>query len=354
MGRHRTLQEKAELKAEATALRHAGVGVRRMAAQLGVSGSTLHELLRDVPAPASQMRLRAKDDHRDAALALRLEGRTYKEIQAELGVSKSSLSLWLRDLPFPTDGQRAALAVREADQDVPQDDRGIARALRADGWLLREIAEELGVCIKTACVWCAGLPVPPRATHGRSAESLGAGARAYWDARRPGMEATRLATITEATARIGPLTEREVDIATAVAYWCEGAKSKPWNRDERLTFINSDPDLIRLFLAWLAVRDVGVDRMRLALSIHESADVDAAHTFWAGVVGCAVSDFRPPTLNRHNPRTVRKNIGPQYVGCLVVGVRGSRDLYREIEGIWRAVVAGAVSVRQTGGTSALV
>ncbi len=42
--------------------------------------------------------------------------------------------------------------------------------------------------------------------------------------------------------------------------------------------------------------------------------------------------FTGPALKRHNPRTVRKNVGADYHGCLIVGVRQSADLYRRIEG----------------------
>ena len=37
---------------------------------------------------------------------------------------------------------------------------------------------------------------------------------------------------------------------------------------------------------------------------------------------------------------LRKNIGENYHGCLVVGVLQSRDLYRHIEGVWRGICAG--------------
>jgi hypothetical protein len=80
------------------------------------------------------------------------------------------------------------------------------------------------------------------------------------------------------------------------------------------------------------------------LSIHESADVEAATRYWAEVVGAAPSDFGKPSLKRHNPKTVRKNTGEAYVGCLVVRVLQGRQLYQQIEGIWRGIVAGAVPI----------
>lgn len=343
MRNHRTEAEIAELRERAAALRASGVGAKRVAQQLGISHHLTSELLRGVPVPASLMRLRAKDDLREAAIALRGEGRTYDEIQAELGVSKGSLSLWLRELAHPTEGQRRAVrsAVEGPLLEAPPDAE-IARALRRDGWVLREIAEELGVTAKTAYVWCLGVPVPARASHGRSPDEARAMGRAYWDAELARREAERRRVIGAHRDSVGGINDRELDLLVATAYWCEGSKSKPWRRNEFLQFINSDPDLIRIFLAWLRRKGVGLDRLRLCVNIHESADLIAATAFWAAVVGCEASLFAKPLIKRHNPVTVRKNTGDTYRGCLSIGVRQSRLLYQEIEGLWRGIVLGSV------------
>ena len=65
--------------------------------------------------------------------------------------------------------------------------------------------------------------------------------RRYWEAERPAREAKREATRAAAAAEIGALTQRELLIAGAIAYWCEGAKNKPYHRHDRVTFMNSDP-----------------------------------------------------------------------------------------------------------------
>lgn len=44
------------------------------------------------------------------------------------------------------------------------------------------------------------------------------------------------------------LTDRERFVAGVVAYWAEGAKAKPWCVSRSVSFMNSDPCLIRLFL----------------------------------------------------------------------------------------------------------
>jgi hypothetical protein len=138
-----------------------------------------------------------------------------------------------------------------------------------------------------------------------------------------------------AAAEIGDMTDREVLIAGAIAYWCEGTKNKPHRRADRVVFINSDPLLIGFFLKFLDTADIAPEALVFRVYIHETADVEAAQRFWLDVVGAQPSQFRRPALKRHNPRTLRKNVGEEYHGCLRIDVRRSCDLYRRIEG-WAA------------------
>jgi hypothetical protein len=101
--------------------------------------------------------------------------------------------------------------------------------------------------------------------------------------------------------------------------------------------------LIRLFLGFLEAAGAEADRITYRLSIHESADIAAAERFWAEVTGVDASRFKRATLKRHNPRTVRKNVGDGYHGCLVVGVLRGADLYQKIEG-WALGTMGGSSM----------
>jgi transposase len=281
----RTKDELLEVREQAVALRRAGKSRREIKEILGVGNSTLNPALRGEPAPLWTLRPRAKDDLRMKARELRASGRTYDEIAAELGVSKGSVSLWVREMP-----RRGRLSYEEFRK--------------------------------------------------RNAE----GVSRYWAAERSVREARRQQISDSAAAEIGELSEREILIAGAVAYWCEGTKSKPYRpRKDTVVFINSDPGLIRLFLRFLTVTGVTQDRLICRVHIHESADVEGAQQFWRELTGLPEDQFREPTLKRHNPKTVRKNTGEDYRGCLIVGVRRSAGLYREIEGWASAAMAAARS-----------
>lgn len=209
---------------------------------LGLAGrSTLNEFLRGVPPPDWTRRPNAKDDLRDKARQLRVEGLNYNQITARLGVSKSSVSLWVRDLPTPP-----GLSYEE--------------------------------------------------NRRRSAE----GARRYWDEERKVRQAHQANERIAAAAEIGELTPREILIAGAVAYWCEGAKSKPHRQQYCVAFMNSDPGLIRLFLRFLDIADIPRSDLVFTVCIHESgrgsspAVLAQGHTGQPRAVQQAVSQASQP------------------------------------------------------------
>jgi len=273
----------AALRDRIVQLRREGKSRRQIKELLGpMSNSTLDDALRGEPPPEWTRRARAKDSLRERARELRTQGLDYEKIAGALGVSKSSVSLWVRDLPIPS-----RLSYEECRR--------------------------------------------------RAAE----GAHRYWAAERPVRAAARAATCAAAAAQIGPLTDRELLIAGAIAYWCEGGKSKSYTRSDRVIFINSDPALIRFFLRFLDVAGAPRTSLRFRVYIHEKADVEEAQRFWQDVTGATADQFATPTLKRHNPVTVRKNVGDTYHGCLRIDVSRSADLYRRIEGWATASMAAA-------------
>jgi hypothetical protein len=155
-------------------------------------------------------------------------------------------------------------------------------------------------------------PTPARLSYEECRKRSAEGVSRYWAAERPVREARRAAAREAAAAQIGELTDRELLIAGSIAYWCEGAKSKPHRRDDRVIFTNSDPALIRLFLRFLDATGTPRTDLVFRVFIHENADVESAQQFWLEVTGAAVDQFLTPTLKHHNPKTVRKNVGENY------------------------------------------
>lgn len=272
------------LRARAVALRREGLSRRQIRDKVQVhNNDILNRLLDGEPAPEWTKRANAKDDLRDKARELRLQGLTYDQIELELGCSKSSISLWVRDLPKP-----------------PKHTREEASAIASRGW---------------------------EATLQRRQQE-------------------RLETIRMATDSIGTMSDRELFLLGVGLYWAEGTKSKPHNPQERLTFINSDRNVIGVFLAWLDLLNVDSGRLRYHVHIHETADILRAEQFWAGVAGIDTSRLSKTTVKKHNPKTNRNNVGEGYYGCLSIRVLQSADLYRRVEGWWCGIVGAALSSDQ--------
>ncbi|MFD7481914.1 hypothetical protein [Streptomyces mirabilis] len=272
------------LRERATTLRRAGLSRRQIRDRLHVDNNDiLNRLLEGEPPPEWTKRPNAKDDLRDKARELRLQGWTYDQIQMELGCSKGSISLWVRDLPKPE---------------------------------RRDPSEQAKLA-----------------------------SRKRWDHELAVRDEERQKTKAAAAAEIGTLSDRELFLVGVGMYWAEGSKDKPYDRRENVTFVNSDPGMIETFLRWLDLLGVERDRVRYCVMIHESADVAGAEQYWANLVGADRSAFNKTTIKKHNPKTVRKNVGASYRGCLTIKVRQSADLYRRIEGWWYGIV---LSAREAG------
>lgn len=288
----RNSRERDQRRERAVALRRAGMSIRQIKQILGPIGNrALSDALEGEAPPEWTRRPNAKDDLRAKARELRLQGLDYAEIVTRLGVSKSSVSLWVRDLPRPP---------------------------------------------KVATEECAR----------RTAERM----RHYWAAERQVRAARRAAASAAAAGSIGSLTDREVLIAGAVAYWCEGAKNRPYRQANRVIFVNSDPELISFFLLFLDTAGISRSDLAFRLHIHETADIESAERFWLSLTRARPEQFRKTSLKPQNPMTTRKNIGDDYRGCLRVEVMRSCELYRKIEGWASAVAASAEALGEISWT----
>ncbi|MDQ0387332.1 hypothetical protein ACFW4O_11025 [Streptomyces mutabilis] len=275
------------LRERAVALRREGLSRRQIRDRLHVDNNDiLNRLLEGEPPPEWTKRPNARDDVRDRARELRLQGWTYDQIQVELGCSKSSISLWVRDLPKP-------------ERRAPSEQAKLA-------------------------------------------------ARKRWEHELAIRDEERQRTKEAAARDIGTMTDRDLFVAGVALYWAEGTKDKPYDRRENVIFVNSDAGVIKLYLAWLRLLGVDQDRLKYRVMIHMTADVEGAKRYWADLVDVDVSQFQKTTIKKHNPKTVRKNVGDTYRGCLVIRVAQGTDLYRRIEGWWAGMVSGITTPSASG------
>lgn len=161
---------------------------------------------------------------RERAIALRRAGHSRREIKEILGISSNAtLDRALRGEPPPEWTRRPR----------SMDDVHVrARELRAQGLDYEEIAAALGVSKSTVSLWVRDMPRPERLSYEECRKRVAEGSRLYWETERPAREARREEVRAAAAGKIGTLSKREILIAGAIAYWCEGSKSKPYRRQE--------------------------------------------------------------------------------------------------------------------------
>jgi transcriptional regulator with XRE-family HTH domain len=267
------------------------------------------------------------------ARLLRREGKTYDEIRAVVGpVSDDCLKAWLAGIPRP-----AATFRGPAKEELRRE----CRELRAAGLTYSEIARKTGASKASLSLWLRDQARPGGRSydaeeHFRRIQPLGAAARSA-----RAKELQRNANIQGAEA-VGELSARDLFIAGLALYWAEGSKDKPWRRNGRVVLINGDPGVLHVFLAWLDLIGVPESERTYRLNIHESADVEAQERWWADELGVPISSFCRATIKHHHPVTVRRNVGEDYHGCLVVSVARSRRIYDAIHGGWQRIVGEAV------------
>lgn len=216
----------------------------------------------------------SKTKEREQAIALRKQGLSYTEILVQVPVSKSSLSLWLHSV-------------------------GLARHH------VHRLTEKKRASLK------------------RGWET--------WHQVR--VERTKK-LIDTARSEINHISKRELWLLGTMLYWGEGTKQKPHNISQGVSFNNSDPLMIGLFLRWLEdALKIDKEQIAFELYIHQSSKdrVPLVIEYWRKIVK-NTKDHIPTYFKKDKIRTLRKNIGENYYGVLRIKVRRSTDLNRKIAG----------------------
>lgn len=216
-------------------------------------------------------------------------------------------------------------------------EQGRARELRAQGWTLTEICEELGVARSSASVWCRDVIIDLAVLEQRRRTRVLAGNEGARQRgpnklqRRKQAEIERLRQ--EGKARIGQLSEREFLMAGVMLYIGEGAKT-----DGATKLANSDPRVIGFYLRWLRTFfSIEERRLRISLYLHQGLDLDGARRFWSELTGIPLDQFSKPYRAVPDP-SIRRSKHP--MGCPAIVYSCSRT-HREIMGMAEALLSWA-------------
>lgn len=175
--------------------------------------------------------------------------------------------------------------------------------LRIAGYSYNEIRDRLGIPKSTLRTWFAEL-VLSKAANERLARRMQAGTvhlirrnrRQTHDALRRAHEVQKSACMS-----VPPLGKRELLLVGATLYWAEGYKRpKIYQGKERashpISFLNSDPDAVRIFVRFLEdVIQVPSERIRATMRLYRHINEGEARAYWSAKSGIPAARFAATT-----------------------------------------------------------
>lgn len=182
---------------------------------------------------------------KEAAIKLRISGRSYNEIGAQLGVPKSTLRSWLHKVVL-SEKARARINSR-----IKAGSLHLVKRNKMQTHAARQRAKEL---------------------------------------------------LSSASSSVRTLNKDDLRIIGAVLYWAEGYK-RPLIKEGReitahsISFVNSDPDMIRVFIRFLTeCLDVDPQSICLTMRLYPHINEEFARLYWKKVTRLSYENFRKSTL----------------------------------------------------------
>lgn len=187
-----------------------------------------------------------------------------------------------------------------------------AEKLRDMGYSLKEIAQKLNIAKGTASLWLHGKSLNIQALERLKQKGLVGRLRAL-ETRKFKKETMGLFGESQASAVFDNLilTKNHLKIFCALLFWCEGSKLDRCP----LTFTNSDPDAVGMFLSLLrSVFDIREEKFHICVHLHDYHSLIKEMNFWSQITNIPLSQFYKPYIKSHTGKISRKD----YHGCISV------------------------------------
>ncbi len=198
---------------------------------------------------------------------------------------------------------------------MKQDIKEQAQLLRQQGYSFREIGELFCISKSTAGLWCRKELVTDEGRkrlkklgddgRSRSVETIKKKQKIILD------DIDKNCTV----LKNKNYSQDEYKLFLALLYWGEGAKT-----ENRLAFINSDPEMIKVYL-WLLRNSfvINEDKFRIRVHLYNYHNQIEMINFWSGIT--AIPKIKFSVYNKPNTGVNKK---PGYKGCLSIRYGDSR------------------------------
>jgi len=215
------------------------------------------------------------------------------------------------------------------------DEKSKAIKLRKAGYSYNEILNKVPVAKSTLSVWLRKIGIAKRQKQRLTKKRKAAQLKAQQACHQKRVSREKR-TINSAKKEVGALTKIDLWLMGTMLYWAEGSKQKNHNISQRVTFSNSDPNMIILFDNWLKnICNIPQEDLIYSIYIHETADRISAKKYWEDTIQAKIERIY---FKKNKIRTNRKNINEAYRGLLRIDVRRSTDFNRKIKGWIEGVI----------------
>jgi hypothetical protein len=203
--------------------------------------------------------------------------------------------------------------------------------LRKQGFSYSEILNEIFVSKSTLSLWLRSVGLAKKQTQKITEKRLAGALRGAKSRRDQRIKITK--EIKESAKKeIDNIDDKNLWLMGVALYWSEGSKEKENGTRSGISFNNSDPQMILIFIKWLE-KTFSIHHYDLIyeLYIHETADIKKAQNYWSKTLSIPIEKIRT-YLKKSKIKTIRKNIGDGYYGLIRVRVNKSFNLNRKIAG----------------------
>ncbi len=183
--------------------------------------------------------------------------------------------------------------------------------LRKLGHSVKELHEEIGVSKSTISRWIQAIPLSQSAQKRLNDKSTKARIKAEETIREKTKQKNIFANnYAEDIVSLHKIDRNTQSIICSMIYFCEGAKSM-----NNVTFVNSDPQLIALFLKLLRSSfSVKEEKIRILMQLHDYHDEKKQRSFWSKITAVPTSQFHRSYIKESNHFFKKEG----YQGCVMV------------------------------------
>lgn len=213
-------------------------------------------------------------------------------------------------------------------------EKQLAISMRKEGKSYREILKKVPVAKSTLSYWLGSVNLTNKQKYQLTQKKLQAALRGAAAQKQKRIK-KEIEMAYDAKIELGKISKRDLLMIGIALYWAEGEKIKSYSPTVSLKFTNSDPKMIRIFLAWCyQCQNLTQEDISVSLYIHEDHFEKKDHyiQYWSTQTGIKIAKFDKIYRKRGNPLTVRKNTGDNYSGQITITVKKSVNLNRKIVG----------------------